>query len=129
MLYQDKSQEDFLPNTQYLTGNLINVVYYDWKTTAGFGVDIVGAIPNGQYLLIQGTSDGQTWTQLFTVSDGTQVTNNQIVTTPGHYTVNTVGYQQGRIIPSDTWTGNVKLTSNITVLPPPEVAVVLGGGE
>jgi len=129
MLYQDKIQTDFLPNTQYLTGNLIKEIYYDWSTYGGFGADIDGEINGSENLQIQGSVDGENWTTLFTVQNGAQVTNNLIVDAdlPGHFICNIISYPQGRIVASSGFTGNVKVVASITVLPPPDTAVVLGG--
>lgn len=129
MLYQDRSQTDFLPNTQYLTGTLSKIIYYDWKTDAGFGCDISGTINGSETLTIQGSADGVNWTTLFTVQNNTQITSNQITNAmlPGHFIANVVSYQQGRLIASSGYTGNVKVVANISVLPPPDVATVVGG--
>lgn len=127
MLYQDKSQTDFLPNTQYLTGNLIKEIYYDWSTYGGFGADISGTINGSETLTIEGSNDGQNWTPLFTVQNNAQIANNQITNAmlPGHFIANVISYPQGRIIASSGYTGNVKVAATITVLPPPDVATVL----
>lgn len=127
MLYQDKSQTDFLPNTQYLTGKLIKTIYYDWHTDGGFGADISGTINGSEYLTIDGTVDGENWTTLFTVQNGAQITDNKIINglLPGHFICNVVSYQRGRIQASSGFTGNVKVAATISVLPPPEVATVL----
>ncbi len=127
MLYQDKTQTDFLPNTQYLTGNLVKEIYYDWSTYGGFGVDISGTINGTENLQIQGSVDGVNWTTLFTVQNGAQVTNNLIVNAdlPGHFICNVISYPQGKIVATSGFTGNVKVVASITVLTPPEVASVL----
>ena len=126
MLYQDRSRVDFMPNTNYVDGSVNQIVHYDWKGYGAFGVDVDGTITGGQYLLIQGSSDGENWTTLFTVLNGSQVTNNEIVTA-GHYICNIVSFQLGRITTSTSFTGNVKLTANIGVEPPQIVANVMAG--
>lgn len=126
MLYQDRSRLDFMPNTNYFDGSVNHIVHYDFKGYGAFGVDVVGAITGGQYLLIQGSSDGETWDTLFTVQDGAQVPSNQI-TGAGHYICNIVSYQLGRITTSTSFTGNVKMAANIGVEPPQIVANVVGG--
>lgn len=127
MLYQDKTQTDFMPNTQYLTGALLKVIYYDWSTYGGFGADISGTINGSETLTIEGSNDGQNWTPLFTVQNNAQIANNQITNAmlPGHFIANVISYPQGRIAASSGYTGNVKIVATITVLPPPDVATVL----
>lgn len=117
MLYQDKSQTDFISSTA--------PVYYDWKSYGAFGADMFGTFTAGN-LKIQGSSDGSSWDTLFTVKDGNQVTNNAI-NAAGHYIANIVSYQQGRILPSDDFIGSVRVAANIGVMPPQIVASVVGG--
>ena len=123
MLYQDRTKLDFISGVP-------GTIYYDWKSYGGFGVDVSGTITGGQYLLIQGSIDGNIWTTLFTVDSGinppTQVTNNQIIAT-GRYVCNIVAYPQGRIKTSDSFTGTVGLSASMTVDTPSDVAQVLGG--
>lgn len=128
MLYQDKSQTDFLPYTQYLNNSaLVKYVMYDWSTYGGFGCDISGTINGSETLTIEGSNDGENWTPLFTVQNNAQIANNQIVNAmlPGHFICNTISYPQGRIIASSGFTGNVKIVSTSTVLTPPDTATVL----
>jgi hypothetical protein len=111
---QDYTQENFLPT---------ETAIYQTANYAGIGLDIAGTFTSGS-LKLQGTVDGATWTDLFTVKNGEQVANNLMIAT-GHYSANCLGFGQVRVLPASL-VGSLKLTAHINARVPQITATVIG---
>ena len=106
MLYQDNSRLDFVTS--------ITPVNYDWKGYTTLGADIEGTFSAGSGKF-QGGSGG-VWTDILTILGGAIVSGGTI-NTAGHYMANIASFQQGRFLPSSDFSGTVKITANMGVIP------------
>ena len=85
---------------------------------AGWGMDVIGSFTGSDNITIQGTTDGKTFTTIFTVSGGAQVTNNLIIAA-GHYSANIEGFTVIKIVPSGGFSSSIGIAYAVTKWPPP----------
>ncbi len=86
-------------------------VYWSVHNYATMGLSVAGTMTTGDFT-IEGTTDGTEWEELPIARSNVQLTDNAIVA-PGAYIIGVAGYTRARLVP-DTFTGNVRLTPNLS---------------
>ncbi len=90
-----------------------------WSTHnyATLALSIAGTITTGTFT-VDGTTDGVTWEELPIAKGNSQLASNEIVAR-GSYIVGVAGYVLVQLVP-DTFTGNVRVTPNLSkrITPP-----------
>lgn len=100
------------------------VIKWGTHNYATFGFSVAGTVTTGTFI-IEGTEDGATWDELPIYTGTVQLPNNEVVDT-GSYRVDISGFALIRLVP-DTFTGNVRITPNLSKRIFVPNAVVLGG--
>lgn len=87
------------------------VVNYSVLGYGSVGFALAGTFSSG-VLKLQGSNDGNTWTDLQVTNGGVLVEDNEITTT-GNYVASTVSYQQLKLLPVG-FTGTLTVTASIS---------------
>lgn len=90
---------------------------------ATLGLTVAGTFTTGNFV-VEGTMDGVEWVELPVAIGNNQLPQNEI-TAVGTYIVGVAGYVKARIVP-DTFTGNVRITPNLSKRITPAFTVGFG---
>lgn len=105
------SVDDLSLEPVYLSTTAQGDVPISTHNYATLALSIAGTITTGSFT-VEGTTDGAEWEELPVAKSNNQLPGNEITET-GTFIIGVAGYVKARIVP-DTFTGNVRITPNLS---------------
>lgn len=107
----------------YLTTTDQGEVNISTENYATLSLSFAGTITTGTFT-VEGSNDGTEWEEVAIAKNNNQVPDNEIAET-GTFVVGVTSYSLVKIVP-DSFTGNVRITPNLTtrITPPFTVGIV-----